>query len=225
MRIRNLHPWTTSPARATALQERLRPLLSLGGGPRRVRLVAGADVSFEEAGDVVAGVVLLSFPALDVVEESTVRRRARFPYVPGLLSFREAPPLLAAFARLRGRPDLVVMDGQGTAHPRRFGLACHMGLLLDIPTVGCAKSLLLGEYGPLGEARGSRSSLLHRGEVVGAALRTRDDVAPVYVSPGHLIGLAASCRWVLALCRGVRLPETTRRAHALVTRIARRNPA
>lgn len=225
MRIRNLHPWTTSPSRAAALQERLRPLLVLRGGPRRVRLVAGADVSFEEEGDVVAGVVLLSFPSLQVVEESTVRRRARFPYVPGLLSFREAPPLLAAFARLGGLPDLVVFDGQGTAHPRRFGLACHMGLLLGVPTVGCAKSLLVGEHGALGEARGSRSPLVHRGEVVGAALRTRDGVAPVYVSPGHLIGLAASCRWVLALCRGVRLPETTRRAHGLVTRVARRNPA
>lgn len=190
-----------------------------------MRLVAGADVSFEEEGDVVAGVVLLSYPSLAVVEESTVRRRARFPYVPGLLSFREAPPLLAAFERLGGLPDLVVFDGQGTAHPRGFGLACHMGLLLGVPTVGCAKSILVGEAGPLGRVRGSRSPLTHRGEVVGAALRTRDGVAPVYVSPGHLIGLAASCRWVLALCRGVRLPETTRRAHGLVTRVARRNPA
>lgn len=208
-----------------SLQDRLRDRIVTSGGPRRVRVVAGADVSFEEDGEVVAGVVLLSFPALEVVEEATVRRRARFPYVPGLLSFREAPPLLAAFSKLRGVPDLVVIDGQGTAHPRGFGLACHLGLWLDVPTVGCAKSILVGDHGPLGTARGSQAWLVHGGRIVGAALRTRDGVAPVYVSPGHRVGLQAACRWVLALCRGVRLPETTRRAHALVTRVARRNPA
>ncbi len=225
MLVHTLHPWTLSPSRAAAIQERLRDEVVLHGAPRRVRVVAGADVSFEEDGFVVAGVVALDWPSLEVLEEACVRRRARFPYVPGLLSFREAPPLLAAFARLRAEPDLVVLDGQGTAHPRRFGLACHLGLLLDVPTIGCAKSLLVGEHGALGRARGSRAPLVHHGEVVGAALRTRDDVAPVYVSPGHRIGLASSCAWVLRLCRGVRLPETTRRAHGFVTRVARRNGA
>jgi deoxyribonuclease V len=184
------------------------------------RLVAGADLSMSRGSDVgYAGVVVVDVETMRTVEEATAVVRLGFPYVPGLLSFRELPAVLAAWARLTTRPDAVVFDGVGYAHPRRFGIACHGGVLLDLPSVGCAKSILVGAHDAPGRARGSTAPLVHRGEVVGAALRTRDGVRPVYVSIGHRVDLAAAVALVLRLATGFREPETTRRAHALVNRM------
>jgi deoxyribonuclease V len=186
------------------------------------RLAAGLDVSMERGSDVAyAGVVVLELPSMRTVEEVAVVTPLRFPYVPGLLSFRELPAVAAAWARLATRPDVVLFDGQGLAHPRRFGIACHGGLLFDRPAIGCAKSILVGTHGPLAPERGARAPLVDRGETVGAAVRLRDRVTPVYVSPGHLIDLDAAVDVVLSLGTGYREPETTRRAHRLVNAVRR----
>lgn len=213
MRVRALHPWRLSPAAAIAWQRRLAPRVVARGGPRAPRLVAGADVSYRDADGTHVACVLVWRPADGaVVERVTVRGRTAFPYVPGLLSFREVPILLRAFRRLRRVPDLVLCDAHGLAHPRRFGLACHLGLLLDLPTIGCAKSRLCGTHAEPGPAPGDAAPLRDRGETVGVVLRTRAGVRPVYVSAGHRVGLAAAQRLVLACGRGRRLPEPTRLA-------------
>jgi deoxyribonuclease V len=214
--------WPRTPRAAIALQKRLRPQLKLGGGPRAPKTVAGADLSYDlEADRLYAVVVVLSFPSLQLLETASVIRRVTFPYVPGLLSFREAPAVLAAWRRLERPADLLLCDGQGIAHPRGIGLASHIGLLLDVPTIGCAKSLLVCTHGPLGRRRGSTSPLRHDGRVVGAAVRTRTDVNPLYVSPGHKVGLAAAVRLALACGGGFRVPEPTRLADRLVGRLRR----
>jgi deoxyribonuclease V len=179
-----------------------------------IKLVAGVDISvnrFAKTGT--AAVVVLRYPELEIVEISTVTERVEFPYVPGLLTFREAPLSLAAFEKLAVTPDLVIVDGQGIAHPRRIGLASHLGLCLGLPTIGCAKSRLTGEYEEPGNKAGSYAELTDSGEVIGAALRTRAGVKPVYVSIGHMIDLPSAIKRVLACCRGYRLPEPTRLAH------------
>ncbi len=210
-----VHPWNVSPAEAAAIQSRLAPqVIERDEVGQQVRYVAGTDLSSHTSrGQVTAAVVVLSFPDLQVAEQSVVQAHVDFPYVPGLLSFRETPPLLEAFARLRLRPDLVLVDGQGRAHPRRFGIACHLGLLLDVPAIGCAKSLLVGQYGNLGGERGNTTELYDRNEVIGMAVRTRTGVTPVYVSIGHRVDLPAAVRLTLACTRGYRLPEPTRLAH------------
>ena len=215
MFVRELHSWDVTPTEAVAIQRELAPLVQREGDldPADVRFVAGVDVSFPVVGLTRAAVVLLSYPDLQVVETSVIDEPTRFPYVPGLLSFREAPAVLAACAALHGEPDLVVVDGQGIAHPRRLGIAAHLGLLLDRPPVGCGKSILVGRHAPLGEEVGATADLIDRGEVVGVALRTRAGVKPVYVSVGHRISLDVATRWVLALCRRYRLPEPQRMAH------------
>jgi deoxyribonuclease V len=190
--------------------------------PRRLRRVAGADVSYDRGSPVLfAAVVVLDPASFAVIESAGVESRARFPYVPGYLSFREIPPLLEAFAKLAARPDLVVCDGQGRAHPRRFGLASHLGVLLDLPTIGCAKSRLVGEHREPGLSRGASAALRHEGEVIGTVLRTQDGVKPVYVSVGHRVTLAAARRTILALAPRHRLPEPVRAAHAEVNRLRR----
>jgi deoxyribonuclease V len=190
--------------------------------PRRLRRVAGADVSYDRGSPVLfAAVVVLDPASFAVIESAGVESRARFPYVPGYLSFREIPPLLEAFAKLAARPDLVVCDGQGRAHPRRFGLASHLGVLLDLPTIGCAKSRLVGEHREPGPLRGASAALRHEGEVIGTVLRTQDGVKPVYVSVGHRVTLAAARRTILALAPRHRLPEPVRAAHAEVNRLRR----
>lgn len=215
--------WEVTPVQAIAIQQRLRSEvrlqpLNLGA----IRTIAGADISFDKGSDVVyAGIVVLSFPELSVLERAGVTTRATFPYIPGLLSFREIPALLAAWEGLSEEPDAIVADGQGIAHPRRFGIACHLGVLLGKPTLGCAKSLLVGHHGALGEERGSRAPLKDRGDVVGVALRTRDGVSPIYVSPGHLADIETSAELVLRLATKTRLPETTRLAHAYVNEMRR----
>ena len=213
--------WPRTVAAARALQERLRGRVKLAGGPRRVRLVAGADLAYGEDGRRAwAAVALVSFPDGRLVDFATASGPPPFPYVPGYLSFREGPLVLSAFRRLRARPDLCLFDGQGLAHPRRFGLACHLGLLLGLPSVGCAKSLLVGEYEEPGPRRGDWSPLRLDGLRVGAALRTRDGVNPIFVSPGHRIGIPRALRWVLA-CSRYRVPEPIRLAEQLVNRLKR----
>ncbi len=172
------------------------------------------DISPPDGQGVVrAAAVVMSLPELKVVEVKSAHGKLGFPYVPGLLSFREAPLVLAALERLSITPDFLMADGQGLAHPRRFGLACHLGLLTGLPAIGCAKSLLKGRHGPLAQERGSWAPLEDKGEVVGAALRTRQGVTPVYVSIGHKVDLPSALRWVLACCDRFRLPEPTRLAH------------
>ena len=197
-----------SPAAAVAVQERLRDRVVPVGSPA-CRTVAGVDVS-EKDGRARAAVVVMR--GLEPVEEAVAETAIPFPYVPGLLSFREIPPLLAAWRKLRTRPDVVIVDGQGYAHPRRFGLACHLGVLLGVPTIGCAKSLLVGRYAEPAPERGSWSPLVDRGETIGVALRTRDGTNVVYVSVGHRISLGAAIRTVLACATRYRLPEPQRLA-------------
>lgn len=216
------HPWPRTTREAIALQQQLRRHVRLGRHPGRVRTVAGADVSYTR-GDRrgYGGVAVLSYPDLEPVEEVGVCVEMPFPYVPGLLSFRELPVLLGAFARLTALPDLVLCDGQGIAHPRRLGIASHLGLWLDRPTVGCAKSRLVGEAPEPGCERGAASALMLEATRVGYVLRTRRDVKPLFVSPGHRVSPAQARDFVLRCTRGYRLPETTRRAHALVNRLRR----
>ncbi len=209
-------------AEARAIQERLRERVRERDEPGAPRLVAGADVSYDRGSPVLyAAVALLDAESLETVEVAGVRAEARFPYVPGYLSFREIPPLLEAFRRLRGRPDLIVCDGHGRAHPRRFGLACHLGVLLDRPALGCAKSRLVGEHREPGPRRGAHAALREGGEVIGEVLRTRAGVKPVYVSVGHRISLAGARRAVLRLAPRWRLPEPSRAAHREVNRLRR----
>jgi len=178
------------------------------------RLIAGVDISVNRWTKTGTGaVVVLSYPALEIVETKVVTDRVDFPYIPGLLSFREAPLLLAAFENIILTPDLVLVDGQGIAHPRRMGIASHLGLILGIPTIGCAKSRLYGEYETLANEAGSYVELSDNGEVIGAVLRTKAGVKPLYISIGHMIDLPSATNWVMACCRGYRLPEPTRLAH------------
>ena len=203
---------------AVARQKALRSRVVLHPPPGFApRSVAGLDVSMDKGSDVgYAGIVVLELPSLRTVEEVAVVAPLRFPYVSGLLSFRELPAVAAAWARLRTRPDVLVFDGQGLAHPRRFGIACHGGLLFDCPALGCAKSILVGTHEALPPGRGARAPLVHRGETVGVAIRLREGVTPVYVSPGHLIDLETAVDVVRSVASGFREPETTRRAHQLV---------
>ena len=211
------HPWNVTPTEAVAIQRRLRTFVVTEGRVPAPKLVAGADVSWDDSSGLgYAGVVVLRWPGLAEVERVGVRGRATFPYVPGLLTFREGPLLLAAFARLASDPDLVFFDGQGFAHPRRMGIACHLGLLLDRPAIGCAKSLLCGEHREPGLRRGCRTALRHQGERVGVALRTRDGVRPIYVSVGPRVGLEEAARLALRCCDGTRIPRPTRLADRFV---------
>lgn len=217
------HRWDVTPEEAKRIQVELREQLVLepppGFAPRRI---GGADISFERFGDTAyAGVAVLDLNTLETVEEATATAELTFPYVPGFLSFRELPAIAAAWERLERKPDVLVFDGQGTAHPRRFGVACHGGLLLDVPSVGCAKSILVGRHGPLGEERGSTAEIVHRGETIGMAVRTRAGVNPVYVSPGHQMDLPTAVELVLRASPRYREPETTRRSHRLVNDLRR----
>lgn len=212
------HGWDITPKEAIALQRELAPRVIREDRFGPVSRVAGVDAGFEDAGRVTrAAVAVLSYPGLELVDRSVARLPTRFPYVPGLLSFREAPAVLQAFEGLSEQPDLIVYDGHGIAHPRRFGIASHVGLLLDIPCIGAAKSRLVGEHAQPGMQRGAWTPLTHDGEVLGAVLRTRSGVQPVYVSIGHRISLQTAIDWVLACSPRYRLPETTRWAHRLAS--------
>lgn len=210
--------WPTTIEEARSEQQRLRGHVEREDRLTPVRLVAGLDCGFEEDGAVTrAAVALLRFPDLELVEHAIARRPTSFPYVPGFLSFREAPAVLDALAMLRTPPDLLICDGQGLAHPRRFGLACHIGVLADLPSIGAAKSLLTGRHGELGAERGATTPLVDRDELVGVALRTRTGTQPLFVSLGHRICLASAVSWVLRCTPRYRLPETTRQAHRLAS--------
>jgi len=210
--LKHEHPWQVTPGEAIAIQERLRGLVVCEGSLAGVRRVAGLDVGFR-GGMARAAVVVVSYPDLEVQAQAVAERPVEFPYVPGLLTFREGPAALEALDRLASPWDVLLCDGQGIAHPRRLGLASHLGVLLDRPSVGCAKSRLVGSYGGLGEEPGSWAELVDRGEVVGAALRTRSGAKPVFVSVGHRAGLADAIALVLGCTRGRRLPEPARLAH------------
>jgi deoxyribonuclease V len=223
VKILRLHRWNVTPAKAREIQLDLRGRLERDDRLPRLRRVAGADVAFELAGAggwrqgrgrAFAGVVVYQFPEMEELERASAERPLRFPYVPGLLSFREGPALLAAFARLGHAPDLVFCDGQGYAHPRRFGIACHLGVLLNRPTIGVAKSRLVGEYSEPAARAGSSAPLRDpkSGEVLGAVLRTREGVRPVFVSQGHRISLQRAVELTLAVCDGYRLPRPIRDA-------------
>lgn len=212
------HPWDVTPKEAKGIQETLRAEVVREDLLGEVRRVAGVDVGFEERGKVArAAVVVLNFPSLSLHEQSVARLPLAFPYVPGLLSFREAPVVLDALANLAELPDLLLCDGQGIAHPRRFGIACHLGVLTGIPAIGVAKRRLVGEHGKLADKKGSRVPLFHKEEVIGTVLRSREGVRPLFVSAGHRIGLESSVRYVMACLTRFRLPETTRMAHRLAS--------
>ena len=217
------HPWDIAPAEAIALQRELAGLVRREPLAGPVRTVAGADCAFLDGGARIAAVaVLCDARTMDTLAVAEDVRPCTFPYVPGLLSFREAPAILAAVGGLPERPGLLLCDGQGLAHPRRLGLACHVGIRLDLPTVGVAKSRLCGEHREPGLDRRCRTQLRHQSEVVGAVLRTRANAKPLYVSLGHRVTLDDAIRWTLRCCRGFRLPEPTRRADQLVGRVKRR---
>ena len=206
-----------SIAEAEELQRRLAGQVEVPADPIPApATVAGLDVSYVRGSDLIAATaVLFDVATGTVLEESTVRSVAPFRYVPGLLAFREVPPLLAALGRLRGRPDLVLCDGQGIAHPRRCGLACQLGIRVGLPAIGCAKTRFVGAHDEPGQRRGDRAALVDNGELIGHVLRTQDGVKPVYVSPGHRIGFDQSCEVVLAVCSRFRLPDPIRHADRL----------
>jgi deoxyribonuclease V len=212
------HRWDLTPAEAIALQRDLADRVVREDRIGKVRHVCGIDVGFEEDGAITrAAVVVLAFPGLELVEHAIARRKTTFPYVPGLLSFREIPAVLEALARLRIRPDLALCDGQGIAHPRRCGLASHIGLAAGLASIGVAKTRLIGEHRAPRDRRGAWAPLVDAGETIGAVLRTRSGVKPVYVSIGHRVSLASAIAYVMACCTRYRLPETTRWAHRLAS--------
>jgi deoxyribonuclease V len=220
MKIHNLHPWDLTPTEAIALQRELASKVDSRTPLTSVELVAGADISYERFSNVFyAGVVVVRVSDGSIVEKHSAVRTHPFPYIPGLLSFRESPAVLDAFAQVKSKPDAVMLDGQGYAHPRRFGLACHIGLCLDLPCIGCAKSVLVGTYREPKLRAGSLAPLMDRDEVVGQVVRTKTGVKPVYVTVGHKIDLASAVRVVLQTCRGYRIPEPTRQAHLFVNQL------
>ncbi len=218
LHISVLHEWDLLPEQAIAVQQNLRDQIVLSDDLGTVRYVAGVDVGFEADGTITrAAVAVLTLEGLELVDRAIARRPTSFPYIPGLLSFREVPAVLDALAKLTIVPDLLLCDGQGTAHPRRFGIACHLGLLSNLPAIGVAKSLLVGKHAELGRDRGSQQPLIHKGETIGVALRTRTGTKPLFISPGHRISLDSAIAYTLQCTPKYRLPETTRQAHKLAS--------
>jgi deoxyribonuclease V len=236
MKALHLHSWDVSPAEAREIQLQLRERVEREDRLPRVEHVAGADIAFElrgrgswrtGEGRAIAGVIVYRFPQMEEVERASAIQPLRFPYVPGLLSFREIPALLLALESLRVFPDLIFCDGQGYAHPRRFGLACHLGVLLDVPSIGVAKSLLIGKCKKPAWRAGSTAALVdvRTGEQIGAAVRTVSGVRPVYVSQGHRISLGRAIEFTLAVGDGFRIPRPTREADHFVNEIRRQRKA
>lgn len=219
MKIKPLHDWNLSPAQAVQLQKQMAfEVVAYDDFQKPIKTVAGIDLGYDTKNDTSrAVVVVLSFPELELLETAKALLPIQFPYVPGLLSFRETPVAIKALEKMTLTPDVILCDGQGLAHPRRFGIACHIGLIADVPTIGAAKSVLVGKFENLGETRGSAAPLVHRNEQVGVALRTKDKVQPLYVSVGHRIGLDAATDIVLRCAPKYRLPETTRLADKLAS--------
>ncbi len=214
------HPWNLSLQEAIKLQEELKKKIVLKKGFSEIKRIAGADISFSKKSNrAYAGVIVFSFPELEILEEQHAIGSSIFPYIPGLLTFREGPLLSEAFKKIKTEPDVIIFDGQGIAHPKRLGLATHMGILLDKPTIGCAKSKLIGTYQEPEKEKGSYSFLKDEGEVIGAVLRTEKNTSCIFVSPGHKIDLESSIEIVLGCLRGRKIPEPTRQAHLLVNRL------
>ncbi len=212
MKVVRLHEWNVSPSEAMEIQQQLRDRVSTERDLGQVNTVAGVDVSFK--GDVArAAVVILSYPELAPLDYSLAELPVEFPYIPGLLAFREAPAVLAALEKLKTEPDLFIFDAQGLAHPRRMGLATHLGVIIDRPSIGCAKSRLCGRHYDPGPERGSYTYLYDGEEIIGAVVRTQTGVSPLYVSIGHKVDLPTAIEYVLSCCTKYRLPETTRYAH------------
>ncbi len=221
MKYLKLHPWNVGYKKAVEIQERLKKSIILKGSAKDCKLIAGADVSYIKGSEIFyASVVVFNLQTMERVEEVTASGKVDFPYIPGLLSFRESPILLKAFAKIKSEPDVIILDAQGIAHPRGIGLASHIGLLLDKSSIGCAKTRLIGEYYEVGRDAGCHSRLTVKDKIVGAVLRTRKNVKPVFVSPGHKIDLKTSIALILKSCRGYRLPEPVRQAHNLVKKTA-----
>jgi deoxyribonuclease V len=220
-------PTHVTPKEAIAFQKKLREKVEITSFTKPIRYIGGADISLNRFSDIIfAGIIVLSYPDLRVAEYATLQSKTDFPYIPGLLSFREAPAMIETWQKLKQKPDILVVDGQGIAHPRRLGIATHIGLMLDIPTIGCAKSVLYGNFempdvkagsvSYLFDSPKSEASRYNRGEVIGAVLRTKDNVKPVIVSPGHKVSLEQSIDIMKNTTRGYRIPEPTRLAHQLV---------
>ncbi len=223
MNIPPLHPWNLTPKEAIALQKELAAKINTRKCLGKAKLVAGADVSYKRFSSLFhAGVVVFDASDWHLVERQEATDECRFPYVPGLLSFREIPVLLQAFAKLKSRPDVVLYDGHGYSHPRRVGISSHLGLCLNLPVIGCAKTRLCGDEKKPGPEPGNWTPLTDKGEVIGAVLRTKRGVKPIFVSSGHLVSLESAIRVALESCRGYRLPEPTRQAHLFVNEVRRR---
>lgn len=217
-----LHSWNLTPTAAIALQKELAGRIDTTASLATYDLVAGADCSYNKFSPWFYAAVVVWRPSDNaIIETAEAVGQSPFPYVPGLLSFRELPIVLEAFAKLKARPDLILVDGQGIAHPRRLGIASHLGLWLDLPTIGCAKSRLVGTHAEPRKKRGSTAVLLDRGEEIGDVLRTKDGVKPLFISPGQRIDRASAVRIVLECGRGYRLPEPTRQAHLHVNELRR----
>ena len=214
----NLHSWEVNPKRAIQFQKELKKKISLKKSFSKIDKVAGADVSYYQ-NNMIAGVIIFEFPNLKVIESQFFVSPVKFPYIPGLLTFREGPSLLAAFKKIKNEPDIILFDGQGIAHPRRMGIATHLGLFLDKPTIGCAKSRLSGKYASVGEEKGDYALLKEGEEVLGAVLRTRRKVKPIFVSPGHKIDLSNSIEIVLKCTDKYKLPVPVREAHLFVNQL------
>jgi len=219
MEIRKIHSWDKlTIAAARELQQKLATQVVIAGGPENVSTIAAGDLAFSKDGMAYGAVLLLTYPEFDIVESHTGTEKVRFPYIPGFLSFREAPLLIELFARLSRFPDLVMIDGQGIAHPRGLGIAAHIGLFLNIPTIGVAKSRLIGEYDEPGTEKGQWSYLRHNNGTIGMVVRTRRRVKPIYLSVGNEIDYEHCLKWLLKCCTRYRIPEPTRKAHIAVAK-------
>jgi len=222
MKIPDLHPWKVTPAEAFRIQDELRNKLILQPPKKSIRTLVAGDVAYDPGSETTfAAVLLFRYPEMELLEKELAKGRTPFPYIPTLLTFREAPLLLKAISRLRVKPDLFLVDGQGIAHPRSMGIAAHIGIILNLPTIGCAKSRLIGTFDEPGAEKGSVAPLFNQGERIGMVVRTRTGVKPVFVSPGHRMDMDTSVRVVLSLCRGYRLPEPQRQAHIFVNLLKR----
>ncbi|UCE05959.1 MAG: deoxyribonuclease V [bacterium] len=220
MKIKQLHNWNVTIDEAKAIQLELKQKIHLQKLMTEVRLVSGADVSYSKKAEMCfASVIVFKYPAMEVIEQKNSTGTVNLPYVPGYLTFREAPILLSAFERVENVPDLVLFDGQGIAHPLNMGLAAHVGLILDLPSIGCAKNLLIGDYEEPASIKGNWSKLIYQNQQMGAVVRTRDEVKPVFVSPGFKVTIDEAVDWVLKTCAGYRIPEPIRQSHLAVNRL------
>ncbi len=220
MRVLKLHPWHITPDQAILYQKRLAQYISFLPNFTQIKIIAGVDASYKNQ-LIIGGIAILNYPDLRLLDYYYEIDTANFPYISGLLTFREGPVILTLMQKIKWNPDLIFFDGQGIAHPRKMGIATHLGLLLGRPTIGCAKSALIGTYVLPGERKGSYSLLLHKGSVIGAVVRTQDKLKPVFVSPGHFINLEKSIELTLSCATCYRLPEPIRQAHILVQEVKR----